>query len=185
MSNVDTSTFQIRRIYQKTKTKQIISRKLLKRIYYFGYKYSSKNNLISKCSSCIMISYLNTISTLETISVLHFYSVVEIPVQVASQQNLFQTLLRKNIKQIRRKRLEISRDQSVVQDVAQYFKHDCFPVNTSRQKITHSFCSFIYFSVPPPANTTHTRLLPAQDILIHLAHELKIEPFLTTTPIAY
>ena len=48
MSNVDTSTFQIRRIYQKTKTKQIISRKLLKRIYYFGYKYSSKTNLISK-----------------------------------------------------------------------------------------------------------------------------------------
>jgi len=41
------------------------------------------------------------------------------------------------------------------------------------------------YSVPPPANTTHTRLLPAQDILIHLAHELKIEPFLTTTPIAY
>ena len=45
-----------------------------------------------------MISYLNIISTLETISVLHFYSVVEIPVQVASQQNLFQTLLRKKIK---------------------------------------------------------------------------------------
>ena len=44
MSNVDTSTFQIRRIYQKTKTKQIISRKLLKRIYYFGYKYSSITN---------------------------------------------------------------------------------------------------------------------------------------------
>jgi len=43
MSNVDTSTFQIRRIYQKTKTNQIISRKLLKRIYYFGYEYSSKN----------------------------------------------------------------------------------------------------------------------------------------------
>jgi hypothetical protein len=44
MSNVDTSTFQIRRIYQKTKTKQITSRKLRKRIYYFGYEYSSKNN---------------------------------------------------------------------------------------------------------------------------------------------
>ena len=44
MSNVDTSTFQIRRIYQKTKTKQIISRKLLKRIYYFGYEYLSLTN---------------------------------------------------------------------------------------------------------------------------------------------
>merc|ERR1712179_323091 len=32
------------------------------------------------------------------------------------------------------------------------------------------------YSVPPPANITHTRLTTAQD-LIHLAHELKIESF--------